>query len=169
VIALQESRRSGRLRTIGDRDGVHAVTDYARAGLSCMSGLKLDDGVRTLLETKLDSFEKLEIVRTLLASGKAMSHPQLETACQLSSELIEDALPSLQRSNIVELNPVDRSIRLGIASQDPRFVALMQLYNEDRAGVLAVLSSAVMQRLRSMTARAFADAFVIRKKRDGNG
>ena len=134
-----------------------------------MSGLELEDGLRALLETTLDSFEKLEIVRTLLASGRAMSQSQLEDGCGLSSELIEDALPGLLRARLVERDVVDRGIRLGIASQDPRFVALMQLYNEDRAGVLAVLSSAVMQRLRSMAARAFADAFVIRKKRDGDG
>lgn len=134
-----------------------------------MSGLVLEDGVRTLLETKLDSFEKLEIVRTLLASGQAMSQSQLETACHLSTELIEDALPSLQRAKLVERDAVGQSIRLGAASLDPRFLALMQLYNEDRAGVLAVLSSAVMRRLRSMAARAFADAFVIRRKRDGDG
>jgi hypothetical protein len=154
---------------IGESDGFHAVTDHARAGGICMSDLELDEGVRTLLETKLVSFEKLEVVRTLLASGGAMSQSQLETACHLSSELIEDVLPSLQRSKLIERDAMDRSIRLGTAGQDPRFVALMQLYNEDRAAVLGVLSSAVMQRIRSMAARAFADAFVIRKKRDGDG
>lgn len=134
-----------------------------------MSGPELDDGVKTLLETKLDSFEKLEVVRALRASGRPMSCSELETACRLSSELIEDAVASLQRSKFVEHDATGRGIWLGISSTDPRFEALMKRYNEDRIGVLKVLSSSVMQRLRSMAARAFAEAFVIRRKRDDDG
>lgn len=134
-----------------------------------MSSLELEDGVRTLLETKLDSFEKLEIVRALRASGQSMSFSDLEAACRLSSDLVEDTLPSLERAKLVERDAANRRVRLGTASNDPRFARLMQLYDEDRAGVLAALSSTVMQRLRSMAARAFAEAFVIRKKRDDDG
>jgi len=38
-----------------------------------MSSLQLDDGVRALLVTKLDSYEKLEIMRVLRGAGGAMS------------------------------------------------------------------------------------------------
>jgi hypothetical protein len=134
-----------------------------------MSSLQLDDGVRTLLVTKLDSYEKLEIMRVLRGAAQTMSRSELEAACRLSSDAVEDALASLERSKLVEHDPVNHGIRVGAASADPHFATLMQTYDEDRAAVLAVLSSAVMQRLRSMAARAFADAFVIRKKRGDDG
>lgn len=134
-----------------------------------MSSLQLDDGVRALLVTKLDSYEKLEIMRVLRGARPAMSWSEIEAACQLSSDAVDDALADLGRSKLVEHDPVDHRFRLGAASADPCFATLMQTYDEDRAAVLAVLSSAVMQQLRSMAARAFADAFVIRKKRGDDG
>jgi hypothetical protein len=134
-----------------------------------VSGLQLDDGVRALLVTKLDSYEKLEIMRALGRAGRTMSRSEFEAACWLSSDAVDDALPSLERSKLIEHDPVNHGIRIGAAGADPCFVTLMQAYDEDRAAVLAVLSSAVMQRLRSMAARAFAEAFVIRKKRGDDG
>jgi hypothetical protein len=134
-----------------------------------MSSLQLDEGVRTLLVTKLDSYEKLEIMRALGGAGAALSRSELEAACRLSSDAVDDALPSLERSKLVEHDRLNHRIRLGAAGTDPCFIALMQIYDENRAAVLAVLSSAVMQRLRSMAAQAFADAFVIRKKGRDDG
>jgi DNA-binding IclR family transcriptional regulator len=134
-----------------------------------MSSLQLDDGVQTLLVTKLDSYERLEIMRVLHGAGRTMSQSELVDACGLSSDDVDDALASLGRSKLVEHDPANHGIRVGPASADPCFATLMQAYNEDRAAVLAVLSSALMQRLRSMAARAFADAFVIRKKRGDDG
>ncbi|HEX3477699.1 MAG TPA: hypothetical protein VHT91_21910 [Kofleriaceae bacterium] len=134
-----------------------------------MSDLQLDDGVRALLVTKLDSYEKLEVMRALRTAGRTMSRSGLEAACRLSSDALDDALPDLERSKLIEHDPMHHGIRIGAAGADPCFATLMQTYDEDRAAVLAVLSSAVMQRLRSMTARAFADAFVIRKKRGDDG
>jgi hypothetical protein len=134
-----------------------------------MSSLQLDDGVRALLVTKLDSYEKLEIMRVLRGAGGTMSRSELEAACRSSWDAIEDELASLERSKLVEHDRVNHRIRLGAASADPCFATLMQTYDEDRAAVLAVLSSAVMQRLRSMAAQAFADAFVIRKKGRDDG
>jgi hypothetical protein len=138
-----------------------------------MSSLQLDDGVRTLLVTKVDSYEKLEIMRMLRGAGKTMSRSELEDACQLSFQLsldaVDDALVSLQRSKLIEHDPVSHGFRIGAASADRCLTTLMQAYDEDRAAVLAVLSSAVMQRLRNMAAQAFADAFMIRRKRDDDG
>lgn len=134
-----------------------------------MSGLELDDDLRTLLETRLDSFEKLEIMRTLRATRTPMSLSELETACAAPSDLLADALADLERAKLVERDRPNRRFRLGAVADEPRLASLMQLYDEDRTGVLAALSSTVMQRLRSMAARAFADAFVIRKKRDKDG
>jgi hypothetical protein len=134
-----------------------------------MSELELDDGVRALLETRLDSFEKLEVVHALRASG-GMTPAALEAACRLSAETVEEVLISLQRVGLAEPAPGPGGvIRLGGASQDPRFEAVMQLYETDRLRVLSVLSTLAMERIRHMAAQVFADAFVIKKKRGDDG
>ncbi|HEX8111525.1 MAG TPA: hypothetical protein VF516_27530 [Kofleriaceae bacterium] len=52
-----------------------------------MSEPELDDGVRDLLETRLDSFEKLEIAHALRASG-GMTPEALEATCRFSAETV---------------------------------------------------------------------------------
>ena len=131
-----------------------------------MSELELDDGVRALLETRLDSFEKLEIARALRASG-GMTHAALETACRLSAETIQEVLTRLQQDAIVEPDPRRRElVRLGAASKDPRFEAVMQLYVTDRPGVLSTLSTLAMERIRHMAVQVFTEAIVNKHKRD---
>lgn len=134
-----------------------------------MTSLQLEDGVRSLLETELDSFEKLEIARLLCATQRPMSRAEISAAGALSQEVVDDALSSLKKARLVEWDGSNGEVRLGPSTTDPHFVRLMQLYGEDRASVMAVLSALVMQRLRSMTVRAFADAFLFRKKRDPDG
>lgn len=90
----------------------------------------------------------------------------LEAACRATSDTVHEALESLSRTNIVEFDAATKLARLGPSSHDPALQALMQVYDDDRLAVLALLSTMVMERLRSMTARAFADAFAVRKKRD---
>lgn len=131
-----------------------------------MSELELDNGVRALLETQLDSFEKLEIAHALRASG-GMTPQALEVACRFSVETVQEVLTSLQRAALVEPDPNRNGVfRLGSASQAPRFEAALQLYETDRLGVLSVLSTLAMERIRHMAARVFADAFVIKKRGD---
>lgn len=134
-----------------------------------MSEFKLDDEARRLLETQLDSVEKLEVMRVLRASGHALSAEELESRCTLKSEIVVDTLLDLERSKLVELDAGGKLVRLGQAAVEPSFVALLRHYEEDRLGILSVLSSGAMQRIRSMAARTFAEAFVIRKNRGRDG
>lgn len=129
-----------------------------------MSHLALEDRVRTLLETQLDSFEKLEIIQAIRRSNDGLSTRDLQSACQFSSEIVEETVGALERTQLIERGPADGRIRLGAASQEVAFAALMELYDQDRTRVLSVLSSAVLRRLRTMAARAFSEAFVNRKR-----
>ena len=120
---------------------------------------ELDDGVRALLETWLDSVEKLEIARALRASG-GMTPAALAAECRLSAETVQEALTGLQRHAIVEPDPFrSEVVRLGGARHDPRFEAVMQLYATDRPRVLSVVSTLAMERIRQMAVEVFADAF----------
>jgi hypothetical protein len=163
VVALQESRRSGRLRTSATRSPADALADPFKAPGSRVSKLELEDGVRALLETQLDSFEKLEIMQALRTSARTMSHEDVAATCQLGADVVEDTLTALERTQWIAREG-HRRIRPGRSCADPRFAVLMLLYAEDRAGVLAVLSSVALQRIRSMAATAFADAFVQKKR-----
>ncbi|HEY6176458.1 MAG TPA: hypothetical protein VIX73_18505 [Kofleriaceae bacterium] len=132
-----------------------------------MSEPELDDEVRALLETALDSIEKFEIMQALRAAGRAMSPADLGAACHLGSEVVEDALVDLETANLITREG-DGGVRPGRGCTDPRFAHLMQLYMDDSASVLATLSSVAVQRIRSMAATAFADALV-RKRRSKDG
>jgi DNA-binding transcriptional ArsR family regulator len=132
-----------------------------------VSRLEIDDGVRALLETQLDSFEKLEIMQALYASGQSMSPQELAAACQLRIDVVEDTLDDLERAQLIKRER-RRQIRTDRGCADPRFAVLMQLYAADRAGVLAVLSSVAVRRIRSMAATAFAEAFAHKKRGKGD-
>jgi len=134
-----------------------------------MNELELDDGVRALLEARLDSFEKLEIARALRGSD-GMTPAALEVACRLSAETVQEVLTSLQQVALVEPDPGrGEVVRLGSASRDPRFEAVMQLYATDRPRVLSVLSTLAMERIRHMAAQVFTDAIVVKHKRGDHG
>src|ERR1044071_6665719 len=131
-----------------------------------MSELQLDDGVRALLEARLDSFEKLEIAQALRASG-GMTPDALEAACRLSADTVQEVLARLQQDAIVEPDPGrGEAVRLGAASQDPRFEAVVQLYAADRPRVLSTLA---MERIRHMAAQMFVEAIVHKTKRGDDG
>jgi hypothetical protein len=134
-----------------------------------MSEGEIDDSVRALLETRLDSFEKLEISRALRASG-GMTPAALGAACRLSAETVQDVLARLQRDAIVEPDPFRAEfVRLGSARRDHRFEAVMQLYATDRVRVLSVLSALAMDRVRHMAAQVFADALASKHTRGDGG
>lgn len=124
---------------------------------------------QALLSTALDSFEKLEVLRVLRASKRAMSADELEAACRLGPDTVRETLGSLADVNILERVGDGRMFRVSTAAPQPGLEALMATYEEDRSAVLGELSKLAIQRIRSMTATAFADAFVIRKRGSDDG
>jgi hypothetical protein len=130
-----------------------------------LTPLQHDPETYKLLCTRLDSFEKLEIVRLLRASGQPMSRADLQTAGRFSSDTVVEALGSLAQSRLIEIDEATSLVRLGSPAHERAFHAVMSAYEDDRAAVLSLLSTIAMERIRSMAARAFAEAFVLRKKR----
>ncbi len=120
---------------------------------------------RAFLETKLESFEKLELLHAVRSSGRALTKAELAVAARLDANVVSDALVELEQAALVELDVRHEIVTLGLLARDHVCESLMALYHEDRTVVLSVLSSIAVKRIRSMTARAFADAFVLRKKR----
>jgi hypothetical protein len=125
---------------------------------------KLDKNARALMQAHLDSFEKLEVVRALRASARPMSRTELESECRFTPDTVLETLGGLRQMNAIDIDAERNFVRLGEIARDPAFEALMRFYDDDRSAVLAMLSKIAMERIRSMAARAFADAFILRKK-----
>jgi hypothetical protein len=120
--------------------------------------------VRRLLEGPLDTFEKLEIAVALWhAAAHTRSAREIATQAQLPLELIERALGDLIAASFVELaGGLARLV--GRAEQLADVQALVELYESDRIVIVRLLSEISMHKIRGMAARAFADAFQLRKK-----
>jgi hypothetical protein len=120
--------------------------------------------LRRLLESPLDTFEKLEVCMMLwTATAHTQSPRELSARIQLPVDLVERALEELVAAKFVEL--AGGLARLTVPAHLVDDVqALVELYATDRILIVRTLSELAVNRVRSMAARAFADAFQLRKK-----
>ena len=122
---------------------------------------------RFLLEI-VDSFEKLELVLRLASApvGARIADAELVTGLGVVAELVADALVDLVAEGVVAGSRA-QGWMLGEASAwTPAARALARLNVEDRAAVVNLMMTTSLERLRGATARAFADAFVLRRKKE---
>jgi hypothetical protein len=124
---------------------------------------------RRLLDGKLDSFEKLELSIALYrAPAHSLSLSELSTKLQLSIHIVDRGIDELARAGIVQA--AGGLARLTIDAQDlPALDEIAAFYDEDRLLVVRTLTEIAMDRIRGMAARAFADAFQLRKKKEEDG
>lgn len=118
---------------------------------------------------KLNSFEKLEISIALhRAAARTASVPELSAKLELSSHVVEHGLDELARAGVVDL--VGGAARLSLDAQEITAMdEIAALHDEDRLLVIRTLTEIAMSKIRGMTARAFADAFQLRKKKEDDG
>jgi hypothetical protein len=121
-----------------------------------------------LLDEVLDSVEKVEIAWYLTEAGTPLPAPELQARAQLDGETMRAAMADLARDRVIAMRggPVP-TVQLAARARRPDFEALMRLYAADRPVVMAALASISMSRIRSMAARTFGEAFVLRKKKPG--
>lgn len=147
--SLQEPRRSGRLRN-SRRAPLPVTTSH------------LPREIRLLLETDLDSFEKLEVLMRVRGTGLATDDATLD------NEAMRSSLSELLHAGLIEKRGT--AYVLGPRGHEPTVEEIMTLYGADRMSIIAELSSLAMERIRTMASKAFANAFVLRKKKkDDNG
>lgn len=122
--------------------------------------------VRRLLESPLDSFEKLEIVVALHRTAvHTSSNAELARAVALPLEIVVRAVDELTRAGFVQ--HAGGLTRLTIDAADLAALGeLVALYDEDRILVVRALSQISMDKIRGMAARTFAGAFKLRRKRE---
>ncbi len=122
--------------------------------------------LRELLRTRIDSFDKLEIVMALHAAPHTtLSIEELSTAIKIPRDLARSLCSELRDALLVDDSERTKARLLPPSETDVALLAeLADLYGRDRVLLARVLSDIAMSRLRNMAARAFADAFVLRKK-----
>ncbi len=122
-----------------------------------------------LLVDTIETFEKLEVVRALVRS-QPRTNESLSDELGLPATVVRDAARELCNRRILLEEP--NGWRLDPAG--PRHaatLALIQLYDQDRVGILNRMTKIALERIRVNAARTFADAFVLRpkKKDDSDG
>lgn len=136
---------------------------------------RLSPAVRRLLESTIDTFEKLAIVLALFRSTRPLTIADLVRALDLEldqvrkilAELLRDDLVAIEAAEAGELQGAGQIVRLVPKDGDGAALSeLAQAYEEDSVLVVKALSAISVDRIRSMAARTFADAFQLRRKKE---
>ncbi len=119
-----------------------------------------------LLDEVLDSVEKIEIAWYLSEAKAPLPVAELQARTHIDTQTMRATMADLVRDRVIALSgdPVP-TVQLAARARRPDFEALMSLYSADRPMVVAALASISVSRIRSMAARAFGEAFVLRKKK----
>jgi hypothetical protein len=130
---------------------------------------QLTAAARRLLDVMLNSFEKLEITIALRRTPThTLSLSELGSKLNLSLNIVERGVDELVRAGAVQL--VDGVVRLSLDAKDiPAMDEVATIYDDDRLLVVRTLTEISMDKMRGMAARAFADAFQLRRKKDDDG
>ena len=125
--------------------------------------------LRRLLETKLDTYEKLELVVVLSKhADKEALAADLARDLQVGDDVLMRFAGEVARSGLVEIT----GERIRLVAQPHELATIAEgatLFESDPRRVMSLLSAIALDRIRGMAARSFADAFTLRKKKDGDG
>lgn len=119
--------------------------------------------VYELLSTRIDSFEKLELVAALAAAPRStLSVDELARMLNLGRDEIRHLAMELRAASLVQLTSNGEVQLLPPTSADHATVQeLVTLYRDDRFTVVKTMGEISLARIRSLASRAFADAFII--------
>lgn len=124
------------------------------------------EAIRAFLRDYIDSFESLEILLLLRRERTACTADELCRRLETRTPMIDDALVSLVRARLIN---ADQSVLTlyTYADKDPARDAIVgsleRIYRDEPIQIMQLMSTNAIERLRTSTIRAFADAFVVRK------
>jgi hypothetical protein len=133
---------------------------------------ELGDKTRTLLRDFITSFEMLEIFLLLHANaGHVWSVAEVTARVHIGDDLVVRALQSLSARHLILGSPPLAPGRFQYAPGNRDLAdasdELARDFSERRAAVLSTMSTNAIERLRSGALNAFADAFILGKRKDG--
>jgi hypothetical protein len=136
-----------------------------------MSSRQLSGGLSGFLYEHVTSYEHLEALLLLHArTADTWSAAAVAQATHLTDAAAEQCLEDLCSSGICGARDVDGERVYRFAPSSPAIAAfvaeLAAAYDADPLGVVHSMNSNALHRVRNRAARAFADAFVLGKKKD---
>jgi hypothetical protein len=124
----------------------------------------VDEAVRAFLRDYIDSFESLEVLLLLRRERTACTAEELCRRLKTRAPLIDDALSSLVCARLVNTDVLARHT---YADEDPARDGIVDslegAYRDEPIKIMQLMTTNAIERLRTSTIRAFADAFVVRK------
>jgi predicted transcriptional regulator len=126
--------------------------------------------VRQLLRSCIDSYEELEALLALMGTRpRTWTADQLATTLNVRESVASKALADLAAAGLL----AQAEGALGAFEYSPTGVALAQAAEAleqqcrtNRIAIMRLMNANALERVRGGAARAFADAFVIGKKKD---
>jgi hypothetical protein len=125
----------------------------------------LSPELQELLHSKLDSFEKLEVVLTLRAAGRPLSLNEVALELQVGTEALLRVVEGVIQAGIVARQD-DEHFALRSGPWDVLVDEAAHLHQHQPKLLMRAFTRIAMERIRGMSARTFADAFRLRKKGD---
>lgn len=116
-----------------------------------------------LLESKLDTYEKVELVLALRAAGAPMTMTDLAMELQVGRDALRRVADEVVASGMIDSVPED-SLHYRPGEWDSVLDEAAHVFAKETNKLLRALTRIGMERIRGLAARTFADAFRIRKK-----
>jgi DNA-binding IclR family transcriptional regulator len=129
----------------------------------------LSRALRKLLDTRLDSFEKLELVMALRRSeARRSTIGELAHELDLARDDVRRIVLDLMKAGLVTCVEDQVTLAPRAAGDQGVLDELAAAYQQDKMTVVKPIAESALDRLRNLAGRAFADAFVIGKKSGGD-
>jgi hypothetical protein len=116
----------------------------------------------------VDSFEKLEVLLALHgAAGTPLPLTALAARAHVTPEQADAAAAGLEVNGLIERTAAN-TWRVRVDASE-RIAELAAAWNTRRVDVLRMITDSALGRIRSSAARAFADAFRLRRRKPHGG
>lgn len=136
-----------------------------------MSAEPLPQDVQAILRTHIESYEHLSILLFVhRESARHWSEAQLSCELRIPAPLAATALGSLQDAGLISVESKAGLLRYKYAATgatDATIARLASEYLENPVRIVKFMSANAIERVRTSALRAFADAFLLKKDKDG--
>ena len=132
---------------------------------------ELPEDVLALLRTHLETYEQIEVLQLLHSEPRgAWSPGRISERLHIDVPLVETAVNALQSGELIQCSATEAGRASAYSPGNPTLKAaaerLLQEYRERPARIMQLISSYAIERVRTAAARAFADAFILKKGPD---
>jgi DNA-binding IclR family transcriptional regulator len=129
----------------------------------------ISNALRKLLDDHVESFEKLELLMFLRRAPDGSSTiGELARSLDLGSDEVREIVAALVAGGLATRTDATVTLAPRTVEQRAALDELARIYEDDKITLVKAIAETAMERLRNLAGRAFAEAFVIRKKPGGN-